>query len=286
MPAAVYVCRGCRNLGHPPTPKRWVGPCPFCGQRWAIVATRREEPLENRTLAALSKPETVYIPTGVDGFDRVVGGGLVAGSVILFGGTRGSGKSSLMVAVCDGIAKKTGKPVLYASGEEKAEDVGKIARRLGVENVHIEVMGNANEIYDIQERVEEVKPILTVYDSLQVMTCNDVKGDEGSIVQGVAVANVITSDCKEHNRCAIIINHLTRAGDFAGSMSVEHLVDTIIMLDRDPDYDEEGQIKEGSQSKRVLFVAEKNRNGPDDQRASFVMTEHGLKAGRTKLFTI
>lgn len=269
-----FYCRGCAYSSN----ARWKGPCPQCAGLWAIMA----RPLHNdqitnqkNTLANLGK-KVEYTPTKLRSFDAVVGGGLVRGSTILFGGSRGAGKSTLLLTIANNIASET-RRVIYASGEESAEDVGKIAYRIGATSPHIEVIGNASNVYDIIERAEVYKPFLIVFDSLQVLTCSDVKGNEGSISQGIAVANVITGHCKRTNTCGILINHVTKSGTFAGSTSVEHLVDTILSLDRALEVNEDGEIDATSKTKRVLEIVGKNRNGPEDVQAYFEMTDSGLK---------
>jgi DNA repair protein RadA/Sms len=275
----VYACRGCKfELSHRlPAGER----CPHCRQLFGNTLKRGKDNLAEQIgkLAAFTGKDVVYEKTGVDGFDEAVGGGLVAGSVILFGGARGAGKSSLMMAVADGVTAR-GKSVLYVSGEENAADVGKIANRLRVRHAaDIGVMGNANDIAEIMERVEKEEPFLTIYDSLQVITLDEVKGSEGSASQGEAVANIITSHCKRTSTCAIIINHMTKLGEFKGSTEVEHLVDTLLTLDYSYDYDDDGQIVEASKHVRML-MSDKNRNGESFKKAYFEMTAEGLKPVR------
>lgn len=245
----------------------WKGPCPACHLRWDCQRVGAESAAES-TLAALADQETRFIPTGVRGFDKVLGGGLAPGSTVLFGGRRGAGKSSLLVAVADGVATEHRK-VLFASGEERAEDVGRIAKRLGATNPNIIVMGNATDADEVLERAEELGAALVVCDSLQVMTCSDVDAGEGSTAQGIAVANLVTGFCKRTSTSAIIVNHVTKTGEFSGSETVAHLVDTILQLE--VVFDEDGRETKG----RVL-VSSKNRNGPSPEEASFMMTERGL----------
>ena len=261
-------------------PTGWFGQrCPSCGRLFDCQRVGQLLESKLKTLAELGQKKTTYYPTGNETFDFVVGGGLVKGSTILFGGSRGAGKSSLLIDVANGMAKGDRK-VLYASGEESAEDVGKIAHRLGVLNENIEVMGNANDIDDIIARAEELKPFLIIIDSLQVMTVSDVKGTEGSVSQGVAVANVITSHCKRTKQCGIVVNHMAKSGEFVGSSSVEHLVDTVLTLsqyfiDDDDDLDQFPKRLRYSEHLRLLSV-DKNRNGEEMRSGFFEMTDHGV----------
>lgn len=261
-----YSCRGCNA---PPSPAPWAaGRCPHCGGYWDCVRRGGAEKNTESTLAALADQETAYQKTGIRGFDHVIGGGLVAGSVILMGGDRGAGKSSLLVSVAHGIASER-RRVIFASAEQRAEDVGQIARRLGALNEHVTVLGNACDADEILERAEELEPALIIFDSLQTMTCSDVGGSEGSTAQGVAVANLITGFCGRTNTAGIIINHLVRSGEFAGAMAVEHVVATILRLEIVRD--ENGRETAG----RVLSVS-KNRNGASGLEAHFEMTDKGL----------
>lgn len=231
-----------------------------------------------RVTAAQAVEDTKYISTGSDEFDRVIGGGLVAGSTILFGGSEGAGKSSLMMAVASQLASK--RPVLYASGEESDQDVLKIAHRLGVKNERIEIMGNALDVDAIIDRCRELKPVLTVFDSLQVMTCDDVKGSEASVSQEVAVGNIVTGYCKESGMCAVLVNHMTKQGEMKGTTEVKHLVDTVLYLEKffvqdgDEFADDYGKRFAGMEV-RILEVA-KNRNGREGVNAFFEMTDSGL----------
>lgn len=230
-------------------------------------------------LAAFTGKEVVYEKTGLAPFDEVIGGGLVAGSVILFGGRPGTGKSTLMMAIVDGITAR-GKTAMYVSGEQNEADVGMIAQRLKVQHADkISIMGNANDIEEIMERVEKEEPFLTIYDSLQVITLDDVKGAEGSSSQGEAIANIITAHCKRTSTCAIIINHVTKLGEFKGSTSVTHLVDTVLTIDYGHDIDDDNNIIEATKDVRIL-ESEKNRNGESFKKTYFEMTSEGLKPVR------
>lgn len=260
---------------------KWCGRCPQCGWNYNILGEAPVPGNSRTSLATLAVKKTVYHPTGLKEVDHVLGGGLVRGSVVLFGGSRGAGKSSLLISVADGVANERHN-VLYASGEESAQDVGKIAHRLNVHNEKIEVMGNACDVDDVISRAEALKSFLIVFDSLQVLTCDDVKGSEGSAAQGVAVANIITGFCKRTETCAIIVNHVTRSGEFAGSMEVEHLVDTILTLEKNVyAYDEDDEDEPTDPDLRLLLV-DKNRNGPENQKAYFAMTAEGLKPVRKR----
>ena len=287
----VYKCAG-RKRAYPDdapycsyeAPKRWYGPCPECGG-WYDIEPFGFAGGKSKTTLASAAIETKYYPTGMPFLDRVLGGGLVKGSTILFGGQKGSGKTTLLLALADAIATTTGKHVLYASGEQNAADVGRYAHRLGLANENVELIGNANDIYEITERAEELKPFLIIGDSLQVLVCSDVKGDEGSVSQGIAVTNVFTAHCKRTHQCGILVNHLSKSGEFAGSETVGHLVDTVMSLSHHVfEYDEDDaknfprkfRYSGEAHMKLRTLTTEKNRNGEADLIEYLEMTTTGL----------
>jgi DNA repair protein RadA/Sms len=263
----------------------WRGKrCPGCAcyydvRRIGAVVTKDKQ--KRWTAAELAKEAGgTVVKTGLPDFDRVMNGGLELGCATLIGGSRGVGKTTLLIEVCDGVSKNTGRRVLYASGEETAQNVGRNIRRIGVTNDKIEIMGNenqeANNIDTVLQRCKELKAALCVFDSIQAMTVDDSKGNEGSPAQINAVANMINSYCKENEMAAIIITHLEKQGEFAGTETLQHYVDTLLRLDRHYEYNDEGDPKEG-EPVRVLECHEKNRLGPSGLKAYYEMTEKGLK---------
>jgi DNA repair protein RadA/Sms len=282
---AVYKCAGRNRYDDNDEPycsyedtQRWMGRCPGCGGFYDVLKVGSDGKRERKTFADIGK-ETAHVPIGLPAFDTVLSGGLVEGSTIVISGPPGVGKSSLLVAVADAAANAVKRPILYASGEQNEDDLGAIAFRLGVTSKRIEPMGNASDIDDIIERARDLKPFLFIVDSLQVVTCSDVKGAEGSLSQGQAVTNIVTSFCKEHKLCAIVVCHVTKDGELAGGKVVEHLVDTVLEFDRHYEYDDEGALVEESKNLRVLRSG-KNRNGAEGLEAFFEMTAEGLKPVR------
>lgn len=273
----------------------WRGSrCPGCGRYYdvrRVGAVVSKDKHKRWTAAELAEQAgDVIVPTGIADFDRVMNGGLALGCATLIGGSRGVGKTTLLMDVCDGVSRHTGRRVLYASAEETAPNVGRNIRRLGVTNAKIEIMGNeqqeANDIDTVLQRCKELKAVLCIFDSIQAMTVSDSKGNEGSGAQINAVANMINGFCKENDMAAIIITHLEKGGNFAGTESLQHYVDTLLRLDRHYEYDDDGDQKEG-ESVRVLECYEKNRLGPTGGKAYFEMTERGLKpVTRSKLLRL
>ena len=147
------------------------------------------------SFAASVKSKTVYIPTGIAGFDDVFGGGLVAGTVFLIGGFPGSGKSTLMCYVVDAVAKSKGC-ALYASAEESDEGVTRIAHRLGLVDDNVKVMGNQCSVEKVLAAAKKVHAFLTVFDSAQKFASDFVGGAPGSLVQCKAVGEVIAAHCR------------------------------------------------------------------------------------------
>lgn len=265
-------------------------PCPGCSSRvFGVIKVGADKKKPKKRLTAedlMNAPPTEYIKTGVSDFDRVIGGGLVKGSVILFGGEKGTGKSTLLSMICAGVASEK-RPVLYAMGEQGARGMAAILHRVGGGSKHVEILPDATDGYAIRERIEETDAFLFVLDSLQVVTLADVGGNEGSIAQCDAVMNVLQAMCCDEKkpRCGIIVNHLIKGGDFAGSETTQHLADTLLMFNYDVDDDEEsGEVVDSRY--RTLSIAQKNRNGGTRETARFEMTDEGLLVPAPKLLDL
>lgn len=257
-----------------------MGACPGCGSLTLscdkIGADRRRTAKKQTSADLAAEKPKERIKTGIADFDRVIGGGLVLGSAILFGGEKGVGKSTLLSMICAGVASAK-FPVLYAMAEQGNQGLGDIFRRTGAVSEYVEVKTNAVDVYDIARCVEDSGALLFIVDSLQVVTCDDVGGSEGSIAQCDAALNVFTSLCSNNKkpRSAIIVNHLNKGGDFAGSETALHLVDTLLKFEYDVEFDEDGEFL-GADKYRVLSIAQKNRNGSPRERARFEMTDEGM----------
>lgn len=268
--------------------------CPGCSRYYDVRRIGAIAAKQKRMTAAdlMGMKPTEYIRTGVPDFDRVIGGGLVKGSVVLFGGEKGTGKSTLLTMVAAGIASPKRK-VLYAMAETGSRGLAPIFQRtfqrLGADLESVEIMPDATDGYAIRERAEELDAFLLIVDALQVVTLSDVGGDEGSISQCDAVMNLLQAMCcdEKHPRCGIIVNHLVKGGDFAGSETTQHLADTLLMFNYDVEYDEENDVLE-SERFRVLSIAQKNRNGSPRETARFEMTDEGVlvPAPKSKLLKL
>lgn len=270
MGMAVYVCRRCAYAD----PVQWEGACPQCRGLYRAnkVGSDTAEQKQRSSFAAAATSKTVYIPIGIEGLDYVFSGGLVPGNVILFGGFRGTGKSSLWVQALDVLSSR--RKVLYASSEQSADGVVQIAHRVGARSEDVVVLGNQGNIEKTLATVKEERAFLTVYDSLQKFTSHTSAAAPGSAAQGTAVASAIKDDCRSRNCCAIIVNQMSRSGELRGGSDVEHDMDTVAVLAYPQDDDEEapGNEKDGI---RVLVV-DKNRNGSENLKAYFRMSEAGV----------
>jgi predicted ATP-dependent serine protease len=266
----LYKCRGCNA---PPRAEQWRRRCPSCFGYWDCVKVGNSD--ANRVTAAslTSIAPVARIPTSIASLDNsVLGGGLVPGVVYLLAAGKGTGKSSLAMAIADGVARGSRK-ALYASGEEAAVRVGEIARRMRIANEQIAIMGDACDIDDIIDRCDQIKPAVLILDSLQVTTTSrDCDGNEGSAAQAAAVINTLQPYCLRSGMVAWILNHMTKGGgDAAGAEVVGHLVDVCFFLDRVEDEDAPSGL-------RILHAPEKNRTASTDHVCYFTMGEDGYFA--------
>ena len=267
---SIYTCRRCDHSQD----TSWLEECPGCGGIYAPKKTGVDstEQKQRSTFAAAAESKTVYIPTGIEGFDKVIGGGLVAGSPILLGGFRGAGKSTLLCMVADAVAKVKGR-ALYASSEEGVSGVMSIAHRLGLTNENVEVLGNQLSVEKVIKHAMETKPFLTIFDSLQKFASDISGGSPGSRPQEEAVCSTILAYCRETKRCAIIVSQMSKGGEMKGSTDAAHAVDTVLILAFPKDDDEDAPDEKDV---RVLLVDGKNRNGPESGKSYWLMSDTGM----------
>lgn len=269
---ATWTCRRCDYSAD----KEWEGYCPGCrGLYRARKVGGETEGQKRSTFASAEVVKKNYIVTGVDGFDRTIGGGLIAGCVVLFGGFRGAGKSTLLVRIADTFSKQKEKPVLYASSEQNEEGVIDIAHRCGARSESVIVRGNQTNIQKTLEEVKKEKAWLTIYDSLQKFTSFTCSGAQGSNHQGSAVTREIIAYHRKTKTCGIIVNQMAKDGGLKGGEDVEHEVDTIAVL-AFPKDDKDEEMPQGEENIRMLVV-DKNRNGPEGIKTYWRMTDTGLE---------
>lgn len=265
----VFVCNSC---GYE-SPK-WMGKCPACGEWNSFfeekVVTKLSSNSTVKSKAVKSKPvelnkiegkENTRISTGFAELDRVLGGGLVKGSLVLMGGEPGIGKSTLILQICNKI-KTTGK-VLYVSGEESAEQVKMRADRLNVKNENLLFLSET-DIDSIGQDIEEIQPNLVIIDSIQTMYSDEITSAPGSVSQVREITARIMRMCKENGITTILIGHVTKDGNIAGPRVLEHMVDTVLYLEGERYF-----------SYRILRGV-KNRFGSTNEIGMFEMQNEGL----------
>ncbi len=272
MPAksrSVFVCQNCGQES-----PRWLGHCPGCGAWNTLVEELRptRPPAERSRsgttgarpvrLSQIAPQAQQRLATGIGELDRVLGGGLVPGSLLLIGGEPGIGKSTLTLQVCQRIAQ-AGRPVLYVTGEESAEQLRLRAERLGAlaDGIHLLCTIDIDEIVTA---VEELNPSLLVVDSIQTVYRSSLTSAPGSVGQVRECTAELLRLAKSRTFTTFVVGHVTKYGLIAGPKTLEHMVDTVLYF--------EG---EGYQQYRIVRAA-KNRYGSTNEIGVFEMTESGL----------
>ena len=262
----VCVCSECGNES-----SKWLGKCPAC-QAWnsfyeqKVVETRNKD-IKDKTksipqkLNSYEAKETLRINTGFSELNRVLGGGLVKGSLVLLGGEPGIGKSTLILQICDKI-KGDGK-VLYVSGEESAEQIKLRADRLNINNEDILFLGET-DIDLVNEAIININPKLVIIDSIQTMYSDEITAAAGSVSQVREITSQVMRVCKSKGITTIIIGHVTKEGNIAGPRVLEHMVDTVLYLEGERYF-----------SYRILRGV-KNRFGSTNEIGMFEMKEEGM----------
>ncbi|MFM2438403.1 MAG: repair protein RadA [Actinomycetota bacterium] len=263
-----YACTAC---GAPSL--RWAGRCTRCGE-FGTVVERAPEPTGRGTTAGRptrpARPVTELTATaqrrlssGLDEFDRVLGGGLVPGQVVLLAGEPGVGKSTLLLEVAQSIASR-GECCLYISGEESSEQIGVRARRIGADAGTL-LVADESELPAVVGHLEEHEPALLVIDSVQTISSPQVDGRAGGVAQVLEVTQALVRLAKGRGMPLIVIGQSTRENTIAGPRAMEHLVDTVLAFEGDR-----------STSLRLLRAV-KNRYGAADEVVCFEQTAEGLR---------
>ena len=263
----VVVCNECGYES-----AKWLGKCPACNN-WNTFFEQKvdsyiekgvkktKQRTEPKKLNSYEAKEASRIHTGIDELDRVLGGGLVKGSLVLLGGEPGIGKSTLILQLCDKIEGDGN--VLYVSGEESAEQIKIRADRLGINNDNILFLGET-DISIINDEITNMKPKLVIIDSIQTMYSDELSAAAGSVSQVREITAQIMRVCKSQGITTIIIGHVTKDGNIAGPRVLEHMVDTVLYLEGERFF-----------SYRMLRSV-KNRFGSTNELGMFEMKGEGL----------
>ena len=269
---SIYSCTECGTS----SPK-WQGQCPGCGLWNTLVETVAEAQATGNRYASVGgaaklqqlsdiRPrEEPRTPTGLEEFDRVLGGGLVAGGVVLIGGDPGIGKSTLLLQALSKMAA-AGQTVLYVSGEESAEQVALRARRLQVPTAGLALLAEIS-LERVLSTLAGQKPAVAVavIDSIQTMYSEALASAPGSVAQVRECAAQLTRHAKQSGTSIILVGHVTKEGALAGPRVLEHIVDTVLYFEGD------------AHSSFRLVRAVKNRFGAVNELGVFAMTERGLR---------
>jgi len=260
----------CQNCGFR-SPK-WLGRCPSCGE-WSTLIEEIEEKFSAEISFAPSEPclyekieetKKKRIETGIEELNRVLGGGIVPGSLVLIGGAPGIGKSTLLLQVSRDFAVK-GEKVLYVSGEESLEQIKLRGDRLGVKGGEMYLLAETN-VERIISHAEKLNPRVFVLDSVQAVFSSKLSSTPGTISQVREVTNQVFRFAKKNEIPSFLIGHITKEGSLAGPKSLEHIVDVVLYFEGEREH-----------SYRVLRAI-KNRFGPVSELAIFEMGSRGLKA--------
>ncbi len=267
----VYVCSNCGyEVG------KWMGKCPDCGS-WNTLEEEIKTPVKSGGIGSsyTAGKSLQSIPineidtenehryhTGLSEFDRVLGGGLVKGSLVLISGDPGIGKSTILLQICEYLGRKL--KLLYVSGEESARQIKLRAQRLNVSSENLRVLTETDVQYVI-EHVRSEKPDIIMVDSIQTMNFTDLSSSPGSVTQVRECTNAIMRCAKSLDIPAIIVGHVNKDGAIAGPKVLEHIVDAVLYFEGDR-----------QMSYRILRAV-KNRFGSTNEIGVFDMGENGLK---------
>jgi DNA repair protein RadA/Sms len=266
----VFTCTECGGQA-----LKWQGQCPHCNAWNTMVETVAEPakatghrfasanaPSEAVALSDVEARDFPRLPTLIGEFDRVLGGGLVEGGVVLIGGDPGIGKSTLLLQAAARLAEQV--PVLYVSGEESAQQVSLRAKRLGVNAAKVKLLAEI-ELERIQPALSAAKPKVAILDSIQTLYSSALTSAPGSVAQVRECAAQLTRHAKQSGTTVVLVGHVTKEGALAGPRVLEHMVDTVLYFEGD------------THTSFRLIRAFKNRFGAVNEIGVFAMTEKGLR---------
>jgi DNA repair protein RadA/Sms len=265
---------------------KWLGKCPACGAWNTLIEAVAEhvgtarhrftslaKPSEVATLSEIEAVDMARTPTGHEELDRVLGGGVVEGGVVLIGGDPGIGKSTLLLQALDSL-QRSGQSTLYVTGEESGAQVALRSRRLGLDNSQVKVLAEI-KLEKILATLQALQPDIAVIDSIQTVYSDQLTSAPGSVAQVRECAAHLTRYAKAsgsgngagraRGTCVVLVGHVTKEGALAGPRVLEHMVDTVLYFEGD------------THSSFRLVRAIKNRFGAVNEMGVFAMTERGLK---------
>jgi DNA repair protein RadA/Sms len=267
----IYTCTECGG-----TSPKWLGQCPHCRAWNTLIESVAENnaPAKNRfaslaktaevaTLGDIEATDMDRTPTGIDELDRVLGGGIVEGGVVLIGGDPGIGKSTLLLQALDGLQRRE-IPTLYVTGEESGAQVALRSRRLGLDNSKVKVLAEI-QLDKIIATLDKTRPSIAVIDSIQTVYSEQLTSAPGSVAQVRECSAQLTRTAKSGGCTIVLVGHVTKDGSLAGPRVLEHIVDTVLYFEGD------------THSSFRLVRAFKNRFGAVNEIGVFAMTERGLK---------
>lgn len=265
-----YICSEC-GFESP----KWYGKCPSCGEWNTLNEELNSQQTKNSFSNSFSTVNQVLalddicgenderIPTKIEEFDRVLGGGIVKGSLVLLSGDPGIGKSTILLQICQNLGSK-GQKILYVSGEESANQIKLRAVRIGVTTKNLFILSQT-DLATIVECIKAEKPDIVIIDSIQTMVYEQVNSSAGSITQVRECTNVFMHTAKGLGIPIFIVGHVNKDGAIAGPKVLEHIVDTVLYFEGERNY-----------SYRILRGV-KNRFGSTNEIGVFEMTADGLK---------
>ncbi|HXH70138.1 MAG TPA: DNA repair protein RadA [Pyrinomonadaceae bacterium] len=277
-PATIYVCQNCGNQS-----RKWLGKCPDCsewnsfveekfrpsaqtvgkssasGTRLGSSAFRETKPI---AYGEIESQDDARTSSGIDEFDRVLGGGIVDGSLVLIGGEPGIGKSTLIAQVADRLSANDLK-VLYVSGEESEKQIKMRGERLGLNAENLFLLPETN-LENILNETERMKPNVVIVDSIQTVFSEKIESAPGSVSQVREVAGQFMMFAKGTGTAVFLIGHVTKEGSIAGPKALEHIVDTVLYFEGDRHHNHR------------IIRATKNRFGAANEIGIFEMTNEGL----------
>ena len=270
----IYVCSNC---GYETA--KWAGKCPDCGEWNTLEETVKTPTISNKAsgtvsmsgAVSLNRPQTIQeidtndelrYHTGLSELDRVLGGGLVKGSLILISGDPGIGKSTILLQICEYLGQNL--RILYVSGEESARQIKLRAGRLGVSSPNLRILSET-DVQLVVEHIRTEKPDIVMIDSIQTMNFTDLNSSPGSVTQVRECTNAILRCSKAMDIPAILVGHVNKDGAIAGPKVLEHIVDAVLYFEGD------------RQMTYRILRAVKNRYGSTNEIGVFDMGENGLR---------